>query len=279
MRNLLRFISNNSFIFIFILLELFSFSLLIKNNNYHNSSFFNSSNFLVGNLYATINNLNDYFNLKEVNKQLAEQNATLQSSSISSFTKVFGNTVHINDTTYKQRYIYTSAKIINNSTNKRNNYITLNKGAINGIEPGMGVISPTGVIGIVKNVSKNFSSVISVLHKNTKISGKIQKSGYYGSVFWNGVDYKTAELTDIPNHVKLSIGDKVVTSGYSVIFPENILIGKITSFSKPPGSNFYNISIELSSNFKNLSQAYVIKNLMKDEQVKLESENIEELDD
>ena len=277
MRNLFRFLTKNSFIFLFLFLEVISFGILIKNNNYQNSSFFNSSNFLVGNLYATINNINDYFNLKEQNQELAKQNAKLQATNISSFMKVFGRLVQVNDTTYMQRYVYSSAKVINNSTNKRQNYITLDKGGINGIQSEMGVISSKGVVGIVKNVSNHFSSVMSVLHEKNKLSAKIKKSGYFGSLVWEGNNYRQAELKDIPNHVQLAVGDTIVTSGYSSIFPENILIGTIKEFELPKGNNFYNIKVAFAEDYKNISHVYIVRSLLKDEKEKLEAQNQEPL--
>lgn len=273
MRNLIRFLSKNSFVFIFLFLEFIAFTLLIKNNNYQNSKVFNSSNFLIGNLYATINNVNDYFNLKEVNAELAEQNARLQTTNITSFTKIFGNTVEIHDTTYFQKYVYTSAKVINNSTNKRENYITLDKGSLNGIEAGMGVVSAKGVIGTVKNVSENFCSVMSVLHVKNAVSAKIKKSGYIGSLVWELGDYRAAELKDIPNHVKLAVGDTIITSGYSLVYPEGVIIGTIKEFELPEGNNFYNIKVEFSVDYKKLSHVFIVKSLMKEEQQKLEALN------
>ena len=127
MGNLIRFLSKNSFVFLFLFLLFVSFVLLVQNNNYQSSKVFNSSNFLIGNLYSTVNNVNDYFNLKEVNAELAEQNAKLQSLQIGSFSKLYGSVINVNDTMYAQKYVYTSAKAINNSTNKRENYITINK--------------------------------------------------------------------------------------------------------------------------------------------------------
>jgi rod shape-determining protein MreC len=277
MRNLLRFITKNSFIFLFVILEVVAFGMLIQNNNYQNSKFFNSSNFLVGNLYATVNNFNDYFHLKEDNQVLAEQNAKLQSTNVSSFMKVFGRLVQINDTTYLQNYVYSSAKVINNSTNKRQNYITLDKGGINGIKPEMGVISSKGVIGIVKNVSEHFSSVMSVLHEKNKLSAKIKKSGYFGSLVWGNNNYRIADLKDIPNHVELAIGDTIVTSGFSSIFPENILIGTVKEFDLPEGNNFYNIKVEFSEDYKNISHVYIVRSLLKEEKELLESKNQEGL--
>jgi len=252
MKNLIRFLSKNSLLFLFLFLLFVSFTLLVQNNNYQNSKFFNSSNFLIGNLYATVNNVNDYFNLKEVNAELAEQNARLQTTQINTFSKVFGNTVSIADTTYSQKYVYTSAKAINNSTNKRENYITIDKGAVNGIEAGMGVISAKGVIGTVKNVSENFCSVMSVLHEKNAVSTKIKKSGYIGSLVWELGNYRVAQLKDIPNHVELAPGDTIITSGYSSVFPEGVVLGWVKSFDLPEGNNFYNIDIELSVDYKSL---------------------------
>jgi rod shape-determining protein MreC len=273
MRNLIRFLSNNSFLFLFLFLLFVSFVLLVQNNNYQNSKFFNSSNFLIGNLYSTVNNVNDYFNLKEVNIELAKQNSRLQTRQINAFSKVFGNNVSINDTTYSQKYVYTSAKAINNSTNKRENYITLDKGTLNGIKAGMGVISAKGVIGTVKNVSENFCSVMSVLHEKNAVSTKIKKSGYIGSLVWELGNYRVAQLKDIPNHVELKKGDTIITSGYSAVFPEGVIVGRVMSFDLPEGNNFYNIDIELSVDYKNLSHVYVVKSLMKEEQEKLEELN------
>lgn len=270
MRNLIRFLSKNSLVFIFLFLQFIAFLLLVQNNNYQNSKFFNSSNFLIGNLYSTINNVNDYFNLKSVNAELAEQNARLQNQSITSFTKVFGTTVEIKDTSYHQKYLYTSAKVINSSTNKRNNYITLDKGKINGIEAGMGVISGLGVIGTVKNVSENFCSVMSVLHEKNAVSAKIKNSEYFGSLNWELGNYREASLNDIPNHAKLNVGDTIITSGYSAIYPEGVLVGTIKNFNLDEGSNFYEITVELSVDYKKLSHVFIVKNTMKEEQLKLE---------
>jgi rod shape-determining protein MreC len=273
MRNLILFLNKNSFVFIFLFLQFISFILLVQNNNYQNSKFFNSSNFLIGNLYSTINNVNEYFSLKDVNNELAEQNAKLQSTNIVSFTKIYGKTVLIEDTTYFQKYVYSSAKAINNTTNKRHNYITIDKGAINGIKAGMGVVSSTGVIGTVKNVSQNFCSVMSVLHEKNAVSAKIKKSNYIGSIDWELGDYRIAQLKDIPSHVQLQVGDTIVTSGYSMVFPEGILIGTVKEFDLPKGIDFYNIKVEFSVDYKKLSHVFIVKSLMKEEQKALEELN------
>jgi len=273
MRNLIQFLSRNSFVFIFLFLEFIAFVLLIQNNNYQNSKVFNSSNFLIGNLYSTVDNINDYFNLKEVNAELAEQNAKLQSTNITSFIKVYDSSIEINDTAYFQKYAYTSAKVINNTTNKRENYLTLDKGTLNGIEAGMGVISSKGIIGTVKNVSENFCSVMSVLHEKNAVSAKIKKSGYIGSLVWELGNYRIAELKDVPNHVKLSIGDTIISSGYSMVYPEGISIGTVKEFDLEEGSNFFDIKVELSVDYKNLSHVFIVKSWAKKEQQNLEALN------
>ncbi|MDT8413446.1 MAG: rod shape-determining protein MreC [Vicingaceae bacterium] len=273
MRNFIQFLVKNSFVFLFLFLEVIAFALLINNNNYQNSKFFNSSNYLVGNLYESVSNVTDYFNLKTTNSELAQHNAELLSVNINSFTKIYGNTILINDTSYFQKYVYTSAKVINNSTNQRENYITLDKGAINGIKPGMAVVNSNGIVGIVKNVSPNFSSVISLLHQKMSISGKLKKSEYFGSVIWDSDEnnHCTATLKEIPNHVDIQNGDTIVTSGFSAIFPEGLPIGTVQYFDVPKGSNFYNIIIELTTDFKQLSHVYIVKSLQKEELDKLEA--------
>lgn len=273
MKNLIRFLTRNSFVFLFAFLLFISFVLLVRNNNYQSSKVFNSSNFLIGNLYATVNNVNDYFNLKEVNADLAEQNARLQSTQIGSFSKIDGLVVEINDIAYAQKYVYTSAKAINTTSNKRENYITIDKGSLNGIKAGMGVVSPKGVIGTVKNVSENFCSVMSVLHEKNAVSVKIKKSGYIGSLVWELGDYRIAKLKDIPNHVKLNLGDLIITTGYSMVYPEGVAVGKVVSFDLPEGNNFYNIDIELSVDYRSLSHVFIIKSWLKNEQKELEALN------
>jgi len=273
MKNLIRFLTKNSFVFLFLFLLFISFALLVQNNNYQSSKVFNSSNFLVGNLYSTVNNVNDYFNLKEVNAKLAEQNAKLQSTQIGTFSKIKGIILEINDTLYFQKYVCTAAKVVNSTTNKRVNYITIDKGAANGIEAGMGVVSLKGVIGTVKNVSENFCSVMSVLHEENAVSAKIKKSGYIGSLVWELGDYRMAQLEGIPNHVKLNIGDEIITTGYSMVYPEGIKIGKVVDFYLPEGNNFYNIDIELSVDYKSLSYVFIIKSWMKKEKKELEALN------
>ena len=269
MKSLLQFLLRQHFFFLFLLLEVTSFILLVQNNFYQRSSFINSTNTFTGNILVTLNNISQYFSLKDANLKLAEENARLLNESKKYYMKTDEHVFLYKDTLYRQQYEFVSAKVIGNTTNNRNNYLTLNKGSRQGIQKDMGVITSNGIVGIVKEVSLNFSSVISVLHKDTKISAKVKKNGHLGTVNWSGGDYRYGELIDIPTHVKPTLGDTVITSGYSSSFPEGIMIGTISDFEIEKGDNFYTITIKFSTDFNNISYAYIIRNIMKEELDKL----------
>ena len=175
-------------------------------------------------------------------------------------------TVHALDSTFQ----YTSARVINNSVNRPFNYITLNKGRKDGIKPDQGIISASGIVGVVTNVSESYSVGLSVLNRRWSISAKLKKSGYFGSLFWQGNNYRMASLMEIPYHVEISPGDTVVTSGYSSVFPEGIMIGTIQSFDQSEGENYYNIQVELSTDFRALSYVEVVENVNREEINQLE---------
>ncbi len=265
MRPLLQFLIKNANFFLFLLLEFFAFIFIVKSNYYQQSVFINSANAISGGIYKTQSNITNYFSLKTINKMLAEENALLRNSQRSSFSAINNKTFVINDTLYKQQYEFTEATIISNTFNRINNYLTLNKGYSQGIRKEMGVITSQGVVGIIKDVSSNFSTVTSVLHSKSKISAKIKKNNYIGTVVWEGGDYRTAKLKDIPTHVKILSGDTIVTSGYSMIFPGGIPIGTIYLYNVNKGNDFYDIKIRLTTEFNKISNVYVIKSLMKEE--------------
>ncbi len=271
MRNLIAFISKYSFFFLFLIFEVFAFYLLFRNNNVQRSTFLNTTNQLTGSVYESYSEWSDYLDLKEVNQLLSEENRKLRENQIGAYQRLFGENIMVNDTVYKRKYFYSKAKVINSSVNKQNNYITLNIGSSNGIRKGMGVIGPQGVVGIVKNVSEHYASVLSVLHRSSKTSAKLKNTNYFGSMQWDGLTFEEGILVDIPNHVSLEIGDTIVSSGFSATFPEGIIMGTIKSFGKPEGENFYDIKIKFSNDFKRLTHVYVVKNNYKIEQETLES--------
>lgn len=270
MRNLIAFISKYSYFFLFLLFEVFSFYLLFQNNHFQRSALLDASQAVSGRIYQSYSEFTEYLNLKEVNQEMHRENRLLRENQLQSYQKLFGPNKLINDTIYYQKYFYTEAAVINNSVNKQNNYLTLDVGKLNGIEKGMGVVSPGGVVGVVKSVSDHYSSVLSLLHSQAKISTKLKEKNYFGSLQWDGKDYRKAVLIDIPNHVKLKKGDTVITSGYSAIFPEGIAVATVEEFSQPKGENFYHIRLNLINDFKKLAKVYVVKNIHHQEQKLIE---------
>lgn len=270
MRNLITFVSRNYFFFIFLLLEIFCIYLVVQNNYFQRASFVNSSNQVSAKILKTSADVEEYFYLKSENEKLAKENAELRSRSLISFSMLVDDKFQVNDTVYRQKYTYTSCKIINNSTSRRNNFLTLDKGEKHGVKNNMAVITSTGVVGQVKDVSDNFCTVMSLLNSKTTISSKIKKDGSYGPLTWDGADYRFATLHDIPTHVRLAKGDTVVTSAYSRTFPENIMIGFVESFERKAGDYFYTVEVRLSTEFKKVSHVYIVTNMNKDEQEELE---------
>lgn len=258
--------------FVFLLLEVVCFSLIVKNNTFHRGSVLSSSNRLVGTIYELNNGITEYFKLKSINTELAVENAALRSLLHESKYISSSSLTNVTDSVSRQHYTYLPAKVINNSTDRRSNYLTINRGILQGVEPEMAVISSNGIVGIVKDVSKNFASVISVLHKNSSISAKLSETEYIGSLVWDGVDPRVAQLVDIPNHVQLAEGMLIRTSGYSAMFPSGINIGTIRSFEVEPGDNFYSIDVNLLTDMNSVSMVYVVNNLMRSEQMELENQ-------
>ncbi len=273
MRNFLLFIFRNHFTFLFLILEIVSFYLLVNFNSYHRASWISSSNKISGNVYQSYSNATQYLMLQQINEELAKENAYLRSQMPASFkdSKDYFSLVY--DSLNKRQYTYRSAKVINNSVNKHFNYLTINKGSYNGIKKEMGVISAKGVVGIVKDVTLHYSSVISLLNTRLSISAKLKGKGFFGALGWDGKDYRYAWLNEIPVHAPVTVGDLVVTSGYSAIFPEGILIGTVEEVEKDKGESFFRIKVKLSVDFKDLSFVEVISNNMRDEQLELESTN------
>ncbi len=257
-------------------METFCIYLIVQNNYYQRATFINSSNQLSANVLEASTNIKQYFYLKTENENLSKENAELHSHSFAAFSMIVNDHYTVKDTTYHQKYTYTSAKVVNVSTNRRNNFLTLDKGSKQGIKNNMAVITSTGVVGQVKDVSENFCTVMSLLHSKTTISSKIKKDGSYGPLSWDGSDYSSATLNDIPTHVRLMKGDTIVTSAYSLTFPENIMIGTVESFERESGKYFYTVKVKLSTNFKKLTYVYIVNNMLKGEQEELESRSEKE---
>ena len=276
MRSLFRFLIRNYFVMMFLALEAISFSLMVSLNNYQRVAFVNSSNDLVGTLYERFSHLDDYFSLSRTNARLAAENASLRKQLEFRIRNQEKYPVNRPDTVDAPAYYFASAKVISNSVNKQFNYITLNKGSRQGIKPDMGIISADGVVGVITNVSPNYSTGLSILNKRLSIPAKITKNNYFGALVWDGEHSNTADLKEIPFHIIVNVGDTVVTSGFSSIFPEGIMIGTIKNFDVETGTNFYNIKVDLSTNFRTLKYVEVVKNTKQDELKKLETNNVGE---
>lgn len=264
MRYFFAFLIKNHFFFLFLLLEILSFSFIIKHNRYQGSKIINATNQITGSVFTGANNVSDYFKLSAINRELSEEIAKLKTASFNKKTADNSMTPQP-DTNYK----FLCAKVINNSTNRHSNYLMLDKGSNHGVEADMGVVSNKGIVGIVIGVSGNYCTVMSVIHKNAKISAKIKKNLQLVNLIWNERSYKKGTLTDIPTHIDLKKGDTIITSGFSFIFPEGIMIGTFENYKTEKGESLNSAVLNFSTDFNNLNYVYVIQNINKKEQIKL----------
>ncbi|MCF8424315.1 MAG: rod shape-determining protein MreC [Bacteroidia bacterium] len=270
MKNLLNFLYRNNFFFAFLFLEFFCILILIKNNGYQGSSLLNSSNKISANIYQMEANAKEYLLLKDENERLAKLNTFLLNRIKLGYAAIPLKIYKKNDTLYKQEYEFMNGKAISSSVNKRNNYLTLNIGSKQGVTHDMAVITSDGIIGIVKDVSENFASAMSILHKDVRVNCQLKKDGTYGPLIWDGTDYRFSNLTDIPTNAKIKRGDTVITSSLSGIFPEGILVGFVDSYEQRPNESFYTVKVKLSADFKKVNYVSVIKYNYKTERDSLE---------
>ena len=283
MKNLFKLIYRYHVVFLFILLETLSLSMVVTYNSYQRATFFDSGNFISGTLFEKFSSFTQIFEFKQVNLKMAEENAVLRTALQEMLLKSNHGNYKASDSIYLPRiakdssakavYRFTTARVVNNSVNQQHNFLTLNKGRHDGIKPDMGVIANGQVVGLVTNVSENFSTVISLLNSKWKISAKIKRNDYFGSLSWDGKDYRRVQLNEMPYHVPVQNGDTVVTTGYSSSFPEGLIIGTISDFSIGTGSNFYKIEVMLAADFKNLVIVGLVENKQMNEIKQLESLN------
>lgn len=275
MKEIIKLILKYHFTIIFILLEIVSFSLIIRHNEYQRAIFSESASILFGNISAIATDVKNYFRLKETNESLANENILLKNRleqyELSRDTIIQGTFMQDSIPVYE----YIGAKLVNATFNRTKNYLTLDRGLKNGIRKEMGVCSPDGIVGLVQDLSGQFAIVIPLINVDSRISAKIKKNSYYGSLQWDGVDYRYSYLNDIPYHVEVNEGDTIVTSGLSKIFPEGITVGYVESVDKET-ANFLKIKVRLAVDFKRLDYVYVILNNKKNEQTGLEAINYHE---
>ena len=272
MDSLLRFLKSIHFQLIFIALEVIALILAIGGDAKRNSVFCTSANFVTGRIYDLAWNYVGYFNLREENAMLMEQLSNLRRKSSAFYITDTAEFRNQTDSLGKLKYRFITASVLKNSINGKNNFMTLDVGKEHGVHPDMAVVSASGAVGIVVNTSEHFSLAISLLNNKVGISAKLKNSNFYGKLNWTGEDYHTAILHEIPNHVILNVGDTVVTSGYSAIFPSGIPVAVIDSFERNSDDNFYSIKVKFTTDLKCLSNVFVIENLMQEEQYQLEEQ-------
>ncbi len=266
MQRIINFILSNRNAFLYAFLLFISLILTFRSHSFHQSKAFNSSKRLTGNVYETSTNITSYFNLKKENKSLVEENRRLREQL---FNVKISNSISLDSSA--SNFDVVNAQVIKNSYTSPRNYLTINKGKKQGIDQDMGVITTKGILGIVENTSTNFSTVQSILNTKSNINAKIKNTDYFGSLVWNGNDYTTVQLTDIPRLVPVAIGDTIVTGAMSSIFPENIPIGIISAFNLNDAKSFYNIDIQLFNDMANVKNTYIIRNKNREEIIELEA--------
>lgn len=284
MGGLIQFIIRIRIFLLFLFLEGISIYMMVSQARYSGIIWLNSANGVVAEVMAITDAVSDYFNLTVINRNLAEENARLnkelndlrlyrERQGLDTLPHPLSQAQDSSlPTDLTKQYSFQVAKVINNSVNRQNNYLTLNSGSLKGVVPGMAVISPTGVVGKVAQVSDRFCTVISLLHRRMRISADIKGASAKGAaLIWDGADPHYAQLIYVPRHLKPKKGDTVLTSSHSSVFPEGIPVGRIASVSIKDNDTFYEIKVELATDFSSLQYVYLIANLHRKEQQALEA--------
>jgi rod shape-determining protein MreC len=281
MQQLIDFILRKKDVVVYFVLLFLSLSLIFNSNYFHKSKFIIFSNGITNYTNEVFENINWYFELKKINSSLVEENLILKNqlekfiekSSIDSLENV--------------AFQYQNAKVISNNLSSIKNNLVINKGIKHGLKNEMGVISSTGIVGIINRTSKNYSSVMSVLNTETKINAKVKRTSHFGTLEWNGLSNRELLLNDIPETADIKIGDSIITGGMSLIFPEGINIGVVSEIMKQEKfndtvmkfsinnqvkianiefrENYLNIEVKLHTDMNNLNNVYVIESLNKNE--------------
>lgn len=275
MRNLLNFLIKYNYWFLFLLLEVASFVLLFRFNHYQQSVFFTSANGLAGKVYEISGHITAYFHLKSVNDDLLDRNVWLEQRVTFLENKLQEQgmdtvTLHSLERLPGESYRIFRANVIKNTLNRADNYITLDRGSRDSISPEMGVVDANGIVGIVYKTSARYSLVIPVLNSKSSISCKIVGSDYFGYLKWEGNDSRFAYLKDLPRHAAFSVGDTVVTSGYSAVFPEGVMVGTVEEMTDSHDGLSYQVKIRLATDFGKVTQVRVISRNGREEQTQLE---------
>ncbi len=280
MKNIFFFIRRYFNFFSFLLLQIAAILLLSNSSKTHEAFFSAAFNEATGNLNHRYSNLRSYFSLKETNKQLAEENSRLRNMLAANFQapdssrKMFADTLVRDSLGRYRKFTYLPARVIGNTVTMQTNFVTLERGALQGVKKGMAVIGSEGIVGVVVETSNNISRVMSLLHRNSKVSAMLKKDNYSGSIEWDGVNPSYLLFKNVSKSAKVNKGDTVLTSNYSANFPSHLMIGTVASINSDPSSNFYLIRVKTATNFFNLQYVNVIANARYAEQVALENTSL-----
>lgn len=273
------FIRKISFFLLFVLLEVVAIHYYANSTSYTKAKMVTASNYVVGGIYSQLSGVNDYFHLKAENLSLSEEVAALRNQ-----LDTYKHSGHDDSlvvlraedsllfypSSGKRKFEYYTAKVVNNSLIHQENFITLNRGAEEGLEPNMAVIADHGIVGYVLSCSEHFSVCISILNTKFRTSGRIKGEEFFGSVLWDGTSFEYVTLTEMPKYAPVEVGDTVVTTDYSSIFPADIFIGTVEEFELK-NATYYDVKVKLHTNMAALNNVLVIKNLEGAEKEILES--------
>lgn len=267
MRNIFLFIRRYFNLLLFLFLQVFSIYLIVHYSRYHNAIFSSASNQLTGKVNKQFSRVEYYFQLKKTNDSLVKANAKLYNKLKADFelpdttAKVFIDSLKVDSIEGYRKYRYYPAKVVYNSVAAQNNYLVLSRGLAQQVKIGMGVIDPnSGVVGVITDVSNDFAVVMSLLHKDSRISGKLLKGGETGTLNWDGKTPNIISLTGIAKSAKVAKGDTIISSGFSTSFPRGMMVGSVLEAIPEKSSSNYLIKFRSAANFYNLEYVYVIEN-------------------
>ena len=271
MRNIFLFIARFSNLFFFLLLQAVALTMLFRYNKFHEAAYMNVANEATGKVFLRYNGIQTYFSLKKENEKLRDQNARLLNlmkidfSAPDSTLQLVTDTIRVDSVEQYRKFLFLPAKVIGNSVDAQNNYLTLHRGYNQGVNVNMAVVGPEGVIGKVINVSPNMSVVMSLLHRKNSVVALLKKGSGFGEIIWDGADPRYVTLTKIPRTIKVSKGDTVITSPYSDIFPAGQVVGFVEDVAEEKSTSVYSLKVRTATNFYSIQHAYIVKNLQKSE--------------
>ncbi len=269
MQQIFNFVIKNKTFLLFLLLISIALALTIQSHSYHRSKFINSANGITGGVYGTFNSVGQYFNLRDENTILAEENKQLRERLLNSNSTEDSSYVDANYS--KGKYRISTAQVYKNSYSRTNNYLTINKGENDSIKEDFGVITSKGIIGIINNTSNNYSTALSILNRKSSINAMLKSTDHIGSLKWNGDSPHYVQLEDVSKFAPVKIGDTIITGGQSAIFPKGIGIGIIETFETDISGDTYTIQVKLFNDMTNVGTVYIIDNLDRKEIKTLEN--------